>query len=147
MLRLMVLIPLRKEVVQGLAERWKLGSRVRDRLVAVSQAHGVAPDTPVSGFERLLYEGNAQAITDRMRLDIAALGTDDVGAQSLVRLLDHAGSWTRPSFPLSGRDLMALGFDSGPALGYALRTLEKRWIDSGFSLDRDRLLADVPAPE
>ncbi len=146
-LRLMVLIPLRKEVVQGLAERWKLGSRVRDRLVAVSQAHGVAPDMATGDFERLLYQGNPQAITDRMRLDIAALGTDDVGAQSLVRLLDHAGSWTRPSFPLSGRDLMALGFDSGPALGDALRTLEKRWIDSGFSLDRDRLLADVPAPE
>jgi len=146
-LRLMVLMPLRKEVARGLAERWKLGNRVRDRLVAASRAEGVAPDMATGDFERLLYEGNVQAITDRMRLDVAALGADEAGAQSLVGLLDHAQSWTQPSFPVTGRDLMARGFGSGPALGDALRSLEKRWIDSGFSLDRDALLADVPAPE
>jgi len=146
-LRLMVLIPLREEVVQELSERWKLGNRVRDRLVGVSHTDGVAPDMATGDFERLLYQGKPQAITDRMQRDIAALGAEDAGAQSLVALLDHAQSWTRPVFPVSGRDLMALGFGSGPALGDALRTLEKRWVDSGFSLDRDALLADVPVAE
>lgn len=146
-LRLMVLIPPREEVVQGLSKRWKLGNRVRDRLVAVSRAEGVAPVMATGDFEQLLYGGDPQAIADRMRLDIAALGAEDSGARSLARLLDHAGSWTRPVFPVSGRDLMALGFGTGPKLGVALRSLEKRWIDSGFLLDRETLLADLPALE
>ncbi|MCR9121267.1 MAG: CCA tRNA nucleotidyltransferase [Phyllobacteriaceae bacterium] len=146
-LRLMVLIPLREAVVRGLSERWKVGNRVRERLLAASQTDGVAPDMSTGDFERILYEGDPQAISDRMRLDIAGLGLEDAGAQSLVGLLDHARSWARPVFPVTGRDLMAQGFGSGPALGDALRALERRWVESGFSLDRDALLADVPVPE
>ncbi|MBO6640265.1 MAG: CCA tRNA nucleotidyltransferase [Roseitalea sp.] len=146
-LRLMTLIPLRTDVVETLCDRWKTGNRVRERLVSVSQTDGVAPDMATDDFERLLYEGDPQAISDRMRLDIAGLGPEDAGARSLVGLLDHAQSWTRPAFPVTGRDLMAQGFDSGPALGTALHALEKRWVESGFALDRDTLLADVPVPE
>jgi tRNA nucleotidyltransferase/poly(A) polymerase len=146
-LRLMTLIPLRTEVVETLCDRWKVGNRVRDRLVAVAESDGVAPDTAVGDFERMLYDNDPQAISDRMRLDIAGLGLEDAGAQSLVVLLDHAQSWTRPSFPVTGGDLMARGFVSGPALGDALRALEKNWVDSGFALDRDAILAQLPAPD
>ena len=41
-------------------------------------------------------------------------------------------------FPLAAADLSPL---AGPALGQRLRTLERAWIDSGFSLPRDALLA------
>lgn len=51
-------------------------------------------------------------------------------------VLDHASD---ARFPLSGPDLMP-GL-KGPALGQALKRLEKIWIDSGFSLCRDELLA------
>ncbi|MDF1802211.1 CCA tRNA nucleotidyltransferase [Thalassovita sp.] len=43
------------------------------------------------------------------------------------------------TFPLTGKDLMP---DlTGPALGAALKRLEKDWIDSGFRLTREALLA------
>jgi poly(A) polymerase len=46
-----------------------------------------------------------------------------------------------PPFPLSGRDLLDLGLTPGPAIGQILARLERAWIDSGFVLDRDELLA------
>ena len=44
------------------------------------------------------------------------------------------------SFPLKAADLMPAY--QGPALGKRLNTLEQRWIESGFRLTRDDLLAE-----
>jgi poly(A) polymerase len=49
--------------------------------------------------------------------------------------------WQAPAFPLGGHELMALGASKGPDLGQVLKRLEQAWIESGFSLDRDQLLA------
>ena len=46
-------------------------------------------------------------------------------------------------FPLKPQHLMACGVQPGPALGEFLRQAEDRWIASGFSLDKDTLLADL----
>ena len=46
-----------------------------------------------------------------------------------------------PDFPVAGRDLMKTGVAPGPELGAMLAALETAWIDSGFTLTRDDLLA------
>ncbi len=46
-----------------------------------------------------------------------------------------------PSFPVNGDDLLQAGFRQGPELGKALRQIEREWINSGFRLDREQLLA------
>jgi len=48
-----------------------------------------------------------------------------------------------PRFPLNGGDLVATGMLPGPALGAELERLERLWIESGFTLDRDALLKMV----
>ena len=48
--------------------------------------------------------------------------------------------------PVGGQDLMARGFAAGPELGAALARLETLWVESGFTLDREALLAQVEAP-
>jgi len=45
-------------------------------------------------------------------------------------------------FPVKGSDLMAQGIEPGPAMGARLAALEERWIDSNFTLDKQKLLAD-----
>ena len=49
--------------------------------------------------------------------------------------------WQAPVFPIGGNDVMALGEIKGPGIGELLKRLEQDWIDSGFALDRDQLLA------
>jgi poly(A) polymerase len=48
-----------------------------------------------------------------------------------------------PPFPVSGHDLAGLGIAPGPALGQELARLERAWIESGFALGKDELLALV----
>lgn len=48
-----------------------------------------------------------------------------------------------PSFPLSGGDLLRRGMAPGKAVGAELARLERLWIESGFTLDRQHLLEQV----
>jgi poly(A) polymerase len=48
-----------------------------------------------------------------------------------------------PAFPVTAGDLLQLGMRPGPHLGAELKRLERRWIESGFALDRGTLLDDV----
>jgi poly(A) polymerase len=50
-------------------------------------------------------------------------------------------SWTRPQFPIDGRDVKRLDIGEGPKVGALLRDLEQWWIDSDFGPDRETLLA------
>lgn len=64
----------------------------------------------------------------------AALSNATIAPEDLRR----AEEGTAQRFPLAAADLAPL---SGPALGQRLKSLERAWIDSGFSLPRDALLA------
>ena len=58
-------------------------------------------------------------------------------------IIEQVQKVTVPRFPISGDDLIALGLKPGRKLGDELERLEKRWIESGFALDRKMLLAEV----
>ena len=44
-----------------------------------------------------------------------------------------------PRFPIGGKELLSLGVRPGPGLGAELARLERAWIESGFTLDRQAL--------
>lgn len=46
--------------------------------------------------------------------------------------------------PIGGKDLARLGMKPGPKMGQVLSHLEKRWIESDFSLSQDALIAHIP---
>lgn len=52
-----------------------------------------------------------------------------------------AEEWGIPTCPVLGRDLLDHGMSPGPEIGATLKKLEKIWIDSDFSLNREQLLA------
>ena len=64
----------------------------------------------------------------------------DAVAAALRDQIAKSEEWQKPIFPVSGKDLLALGVKPGPAMGERLRELERRWIDSDFTFDRDALL-------
>lgn len=76
-----------------------------------------------------------------------------VDAQHLAAVMDHwpperAGevrgvlaSISVPKFPVTGRDLARLGMRPGKAMGDELSRLESAWIESGFVLDKQSLIA------
>ncbi|HVW93437.1 MAG TPA: CCA tRNA nucleotidyltransferase [Devosia sp.] len=72
-------------------------------------------------------------------VDVAAVlaGWTEAGKSAVLDQLQHVP--LRP-FPVSGVDLLALGFSPGPRVGAELQRLEQLWIESGFTLERDALL-------
>lgn len=150
MLRLAAIIPPREDRAASVAERWKLSNAERDRLIDWAEAADIPAETGEGQLAKLLYRSKHGAALDRLRLSLAgarAKAAENAAwldtAAAYVRMLRHAESWKRPKFPLSGADMAAAGFAPGPRMGEALRQLEERWIESGFRLDRDSLLAEA----
>jgi tRNA nucleotidyltransferase/poly(A) polymerase len=138
--------------VRALAERLRFSTLEARRLEAWARQSAIAATTTESVLARTLYEGDRAAIGDQLRLALAiARGkavSDDkamIEAGGISRLLAFAEKWKKPEFPLKGGDLKRLGLSAGPKLGAALKSLEAEWIASGFTLDRDALLARAAA--
>jgi len=70
--------------------------------------------------------------------DVILLRASLLGRAPMERDFEMARAGGRVVFPVKAKDLS--GFE-GPALGAKLRELETRWIESGFSLSREELLA------
>ncbi|MEO0791780.1 MAG: CCA tRNA nucleotidyltransferase [Pseudomonadota bacterium] len=64
-------------------------------------------------------------------------------AQDVYDALHATLSWTPPTFPLTGADLIEIGAPKGPIVGEVLKTLTHRWMDAGFEADREALLIDA----
>lgn len=149
LLRLISVVPPDADRMEILAKRLKISNAEKKRLVKWAQTEPVSADLSSFALQKLLYESDKEAIIDRIKLAYSAkrgAAVDDdqamIAAGKYAALLKTAEEWVSPIFPLSGTDLMKLGFVKGPELGQELKRLETKWLDSGFSLSKDELLSD-----
>lgn len=77
------------------------------------------------------------ALADGIDAAAALADWSEAGKSAVV---DQLRSLAVPQFPVRGGDLVSLGFQPDKALGEELERLERVWIESGFSLDRESLL-------
>lgn len=151
LLRLASMIPPNMERMTELATRLRLSNQERERLEAWANTVPPQPEISETGLAKRLYRGSKQAMQDRLRLAlVSARGEAASNTEALVRaghisrLLDYLEGYERPKFPLSGGDLVAAGMARGPEVGSVQRALEDEWIESGFTLEREQLLARIP---
>lgn len=124
--------------VDALCDTMKVSNAERTRLAAAVRRMGVHPGMDRMALRAALYEQGRQAVEDQLMLAAArGEGRPDV----LSRDLDAVSRWQRPAFPLKAADLLAAGFERGPALGRMMKRLEARWIEADFVLNRADLLA------
>ncbi len=123
-----------------LAAKLRLSSQEAKELEGLAAiSPGLSPALGEAALRVLLYKLGAPLFLGRLLLAWADSGAapDDKAWASAAAL---AGTWKRPSFPLGGADLIALGMQPGPALGALLRELEDRWAADGFRAGREALL-------
>ncbi|MBD0414521.1 CCA tRNA nucleotidyltransferase [Oryzicola mucosus] len=147
LLRLVAIIPPDAARMDTLAQRLKMSAHERERLTAWALSDAVAAGVTELELARRLYCGSPQGIIDRLKLAFAAarwkaMQEDGalVQAGHLSRLLAFAQAWQKPTFPISGADLLDLGMEKGPAVGQTLKKLETEWISKDFRIGRDALL-------
>ncbi len=135
-LRLAALLPDDSTVAKGLADRLRLSNENRERTEDLAGAsEKLVPYLSVREVHRLLYRLGAQRFRDRVLLRWSEDGRDS-NAIAWRALLALADAWTRPRFPLTGRDVMSAGVPEGPHVGRVLAEVEAWWIDSDFTEDR-----------
>jgi poly(A) polymerase len=139
-LRLAALAIFVREDVPRLVARLRL-SNAEQALLALAAQEGACSRLPEEAAAKAaLYRLGPDEYRDFVLLAWTDSGAalDDPAWREALALPER---WQAPTFPLGGHDVMALGANKGPDLGQVLKRLEQEWIEAGFSLDRDQLLA------
>ena len=135
--RLAALIEVDAAGADIVAERLRFANSWRDRLHGLAPPWLLDPRADRAAQRQTLYRLGAERYRDHALL-IATEG--GMARDQLVELLAFAQEWTPPVFPLSGRDVTALGIPSGERVGKLLDTLHDWWVAGDFSADRNSCL-------
>jgi poly(A) polymerase len=136
LLRLAALLPDDQASGQATAERLRLSNAQRNRLVASLglQPRLVSWMSPREA-RRAVYQLGVDAFCDRLMLGWAG-SHRHAAAMQWRALLPMAQSWPRPTFPLTGAEVIAAGVPEGPLVGEVMREIEAWWIDQDFIDDK-----------
>ncbi|MFK0384314.1 CCA tRNA nucleotidyltransferase [Agrobacterium sp. NPDC090273] len=148
LLRLAAIVPPDVERLAALASRLRLSKAEAAFLNHWASAPAADPDMKETALDRLLYRQGVDGVKARLKLALASARADLSAGESAMQkvarlstLLARAEKFQKPNFPLSGADVMAAGIAAGPKVGEVLKSLEDKWIEVNFSLDRSALTA------
>jgi hypothetical protein len=110
-----------------LREAWRLTNKQATPNEALSQGTVLTPKLREKEQRKLRYAMGSEAWRDSVYLAWAK-SRAPLTDRAWDRMLKLPARWVVPSFPVAGRDLLALGFPSGPDLGRELKRLEDYWI-------------------
>ncbi|NWJ26801.1 CCA tRNA nucleotidyltransferase [Rhizobium sp. RM] len=148
LLRLAAIVPPDGERLTTLASRLRLSKAEAAFLNHWASAPAVDSDMKETALDRLLYRQGVDGVKARLKLALASARADlsagEAAMQKVARLstlLARAEKFQKPNFPLRGADVMAAGIAAGPKVGEVLKSLEDKWIEVNFALDRSALTA------
>lgn len=147
LLVLAAVIPPDGDRVAEMANRLKMSGKERERFKHWARTPKIAHDLAETALDRQMYRGTHFGIKDVLKLSLVSARSraqaDDgamVEAAGFSKLLTRAENWSKPEFPVSGKDLIERGVGSGKEMGKHLNRLEELWIESNFNLDKSELL-------
>ncbi len=118
----------------GLKQRWRLSNDEISTAESILIAAKLLTDFHIN---EAAYRFPA-ALSDAVEVAATLAGWTEAGKSAVVQHLEQIDV---PVFPLSGSDLLQRGMRPGPKIGAELDRLEKKWIQSGFKMDRNALLS------
>jgi len=132
-----------EEDAERLADRLRLSSEESTLLYALA-AHSPKIEDRIGRdvLERFLYRFGKNLMLDRVLLAWASLPSYPHRIVD-VNLLRWILDWEKPHFPVTGSDLISLGWTPGPKVGEKLRELEAFWIEQNFRPSRKALLQRI----
>ena len=127
-----------------LKETLRLSNGEAQRIEEALAAPAITPALHDKERRALLYQLGLEVWRDGVVLSQARsrATSNDPKWRKLLKLPDE---WERPQFPLTGKDLLGAGLQTGPELGVALQQAEDYWIASDFTATRADLLERILA--
>ena len=125
----------------GLCRRLKMSNKEKARLLKwAGDQTALKPGLSEKELKIAIYKAGRQTAMDRAVLR-AAGAKDPIIRNEWLNIYKTAQDWDWPEFPIAGKDLIAAGLPSGPKIGKAMEALKALWIRSGFSANKQALLA------
>ena len=129
-----------------LASRLRLSNAQTERLIGLASPE-IVPDRLMDQAtqRRLLYRLGSERFVDLTLLAWAQFRSEDGHVPPgdngrWMAMLDLAGAWKIPDFPVRGEDVVALGIPAGPEVGRRLNALRDWWEEQDFRPSRTELL-------
>jgi poly(A) polymerase len=138
--RLAALIEAGAATAIALAERLRFSNAWRDRLAGLARPWPLDLQADARAQRRAIYNFGAERFRD---LALLLAAESALSRDRLAELLALARDWTPPVFPVSGRDVTALGIPPGPPVGYLLAAAHDWWEAGDFAADRPQCLAHL----
>ncbi|NDF12936.1 MAG: CCA tRNA nucleotidyltransferase [Proteobacteria bacterium] len=140
LIRLLALLPKLQavKIVGDITERWKLSNNYRDALKNLAKLSLLIKARLTLKDQRKLcrlYLNDAFAAAVHV-----AMARDPEHASYFKKMIQMADKWRAPAFPLTGKDVMAVGVPSGRQVGTLLKMAEEAWEESGYTLQAQQLL-------
>lgn len=122
--------------VDQFADRLRLSAQERDIITGWHAGPIPRPEDDDTTLRRLLADEPADRLIGRAWLA-------DEGSPAWTALRARLTATPRPDFPLSGRDIVALGVPEGPLVGITLREVRDWWKAGGCLADDQSCLAEA----
>ena len=128
--------------IDHVADRLRLSNQERLRLRHAINTDGLSGDAAEGDLKAQLYRRGEEGYVDSLLLAWAAQRAQGETACDAAWLTALAlpSRWPVPTFPLQGRDVLALGVAAGPGVGEILDEGERWWIAADFAPDRPACL-------
>ena len=82
----------------------------------------------------MIYLSNKKYVKDLLLFSICI--NKKINILEIEKLIDYVAKCEVPKFPISGDYLKKHGYESGKSLGEKLKSLEKKWIENNFIMDK-----------
>lgn len=140
MRRLFVLYFPNKALAENIAVRMHMTKRQKEIMVKWAASDiGIENILEEKLRSKVIYRYGKEFCIDKLLIEAAKT---QIVPDNLIGLIKEIEEAIIPVFPISGRDIAKSGIDSGQ-IGSKLDKLKENWIDSGFSLSREELLARI----
>ena len=138
-LRRLYVICTNKAAIPDVVRRLRLSKSAGKRLKTMdSIAPKISEDLTENNACKILYACGKQIFIDGLLTASAAF--PEKQPRDLIGLYDLANSWRPPIFPITGRDVLAIGVPQGPLVKQFILELEEWWLENNFKATRKEAL-------
>jgi poly(A) polymerase len=133
---LLINATLTNEIFNDFANRWKLSNKDKDYLYQLLFTYSnFYPQMPLAEQRKLTRKAGTEIFIDVVALEFSVCGGDE-----FIDIINKARQWPIPQFPISGKDLLAIGMKPGPMMGEALKQAEEWWESGGYKASAQEIL-------
>jgi len=117
--------------------KYKMSNSIKNRFKYISinfENLGREKFFSEENLKKLIYLSNKSSVGDLLLFSICA--DKEIKTISIEKLINYVSECEIPKFPISGDYLKKYGYEAGEVLGKKLKSLEEKWIENNFIIER-----------